>query len=83
MGASPAHGLDQRPPKYEPQLSLMPISYTKVIHFIRHGEGFHNAGINTPDSHLTPKGWQQAHALAGHMRGCAPNNGVQVWRGLC
>ncbi|KAK2075721.1 hypothetical protein QBZ16_001462 [Prototheca wickerhamii] len=78
MGASPAHGLDQRPPKYEPQLSLMPISYTKVIHFIRHGEGFHNAGINTPDSHLTPKGWQQAHALAGHMRGCAPNNGVQL-----
>jgi hypothetical protein len=80
IGSSPAHFMDARPQKYEPQLSLMPVSYTKTITFIRHGEGFHNAGINTPDSHLTLVGWRQAHALGAHMGSMAPCNGVQVGR---
>lgn len=70
--------MDARPAKYEPQLSLMPICHTKTIHFIRHGEGFHNIGINTPDSHLTPVGWKQAHTLAVHMASNPPCNSVQV-----
>jgi hypothetical protein len=55
------------PRSYHPLLSLYPLCNTKVVHFIRHGEGFHNVGIPGFDSHLTPRGWQQARALGRHM----------------
>jgi broad specificity phosphatase PhoE len=48
-------------------LTLTPLSHTKTLHLIRHGEGFHNIGRPNPDAHLTPRGWQQAHALGEHM----------------
>lgn len=75
-GSSPSHGI--RPVKYEPQLQLMPISYSKTVHFIRHGEGFHNVGLNNQDAHLTPRGWEQAHALGRHMSLTTPCSGVQL-----
>jgi hypothetical protein len=66
-------------PKYEPQLSLTPYCNTKVIHFIRHGEGFHNVGYsNNLDAQLTERGWDQAHALGRHMYSQAPTSGVQL-----
>eukprot|EP00887_Chlorella_sp_A99_P002998 scaffold9.g2998.t1 len=63
---------------YEPLLSLVPWCNTKVVHFIRHGEGFHNVGISTLDSHLKERGWDQAHTLGRHMHSQAPTNGVQL-----
>jgi len=47
-------------------LSLAPLTQTKTIHFIRHGEGFHNIGIANMDARLTRKGWTQAHSLRVH-----------------
>jgi broad specificity phosphatase PhoE len=44
-------------------LSIAPLSQTKVVHLVRHGEGFHNVGISTMDSKLTDLGWEQAHRL--------------------
>lgn len=52
----------------------------QIIHFVRHGEGFHNIGLITLDSHLTEKGWAQAHALGRHMYSTPPCGGVQVRR---
>ncbi|KAI8106655.1 hypothetical protein M9434_001309 [Picochlorum sp. BPE23] len=49
-------------------LGLAPLVQTKIVHFIRHGEGFHNIGIVNLDSKLTKKGWAQAHALGKHVR---------------
>ncbi|GAB4821611.1 hypothetical protein N2152v2_008657 [Parachlorella kessleri] len=63
---------------YEPQLNLVPFCNTKIIHFVRHGEGFHNIGLITLDSHLTEKGWAQAHALGRHMYTTPPCHGVQL-----
>ena len=41
----------------------------QTVHFIRHGEGFHNIGYDgNLDAHLTPFGWNQAHALNGHIQ---------------
>lgn len=51
---------------------------SQVITFIRHGEGWHNAGVLTLDSHLTPVGWEQAHALGAHLYAQAPTRDVQV-----
>lgn len=55
------------------------ILHRQVIHFIRHGEGFHNVaghvdhenykGWEWEDAHLTANGWRQAEALGRHMRG--------------
>ena len=40
----------------------------QTVHFIRHGEGFHNIGFGgNLDAHLTPFGWTQAHALNEHI----------------
>eukprot|EP00890_Picochlorum_soloecismus_P000886 jgi/Picsp_1/1799/NSC_05267-R1_phosphoglycerate mutase-like protein len=47
-------------------LSLAPLTQTKTIHFIRHGEGFHNIGIANMDARLTRKGWTQANSLGIH-----------------
>ncbi|PNG99816.1 hypothetical protein TSOC_014394, partial [Tetrabaena socialis] len=56
-----------------PGISLTPERYTKTIHFVRHGQGFHNvAGHKNHemykswdfvDSHLTEHGWKQAEQL--------------------
>lgn len=52
---------------YKPIISLMPIAATKTVHFIRHGEGYHNIGFANHDAHITEKGWQQASALRQHL----------------
>ncbi|EFN59905.1 hypothetical protein CHLNCDRAFT_29140 [Chlorella variabilis] len=75
----PPPGSEKQPPKYEPQLSLTPFCNTKVIHFIRHGEGFHNVGYSQNlDARLTERGWDQAHALGRHMYSQQPTAGVQL-----
>lgn len=80
--ADPDDGLNGGSPKateaYQPQLSLMPYCNTKIIHFIRHGEGFHNVGVSGVDSHLTSKGWAQAEALGKHIFSQAPSRNVQL-----
>eukprot|EP00798_Chlamydomonas_sp_ICE-L_P017560 gene17560-23884_t len=60
---------EHQPPS-NPMLSVIPQRFTKTIHLIRHGEGFHNvAGMQNHDNyrsaewfdaHLTEKGWDQA-----------------------
>lgn len=51
----------------------------QTVHFIRHGEGFHNVGFDgNLDAHLTPVGWQQAHALNQHMQRLQPPLNIQV-----
>ncbi|GLC37740.1 hypothetical protein PLESTF_001519300 [Pleodorina starrii] len=60
-----------------PRISLVPVRYTKVVHFVRHGQGFHNVAghINHDnyklwdyaDAHLTELGWQQAEQLGRHV----------------
>lgn len=67
---------------YVPRLTVLPMGHTKVLHLIRHGEGFHNvAGGADPaayrhwdweDAHLTPAGWEQALALRAHLAGLGP-----------
>ena len=52
--------------------------YTKTVHFIRHGEGWHNIGLANADAQLTPKGWQQAHALGKHMLKFETTKNVQL-----
>jgi broad specificity phosphatase PhoE len=72
--ASPSHGgpgAANGGRSYAPLISLMPLPHTKIIHFIRHGEGWHNVGLSNADAHLTPKGWEQSHALGHHMRTCS------------
>jgi broad specificity phosphatase PhoE len=40
----------------------------QVVHFVRHGEGFHNVGFDElEDSPLTHKGWADAEALRAHL----------------
>jgi len=46
-----------------PLLSVAPLSQTKTIYLIRHGEGFHNIGVMGLDSRLTPLGWEQSQAI--------------------
>lgn len=59
-------------------LALVPMRQTKTIHFIRHGQGFHNVAGHADheeykneayfDAHLTEEGWKQAEALNAHIR---------------
>eukprot|EP01025_Chloroclados_australasicus_P039930 TRINITY_DN4159_c0_g1_i1.p1 TRINITY_DN4159_c0_g1~~TRINITY_DN4159_c0_g1_i1.p1 ORF type:complete len:296 (+),score=36.99 TRINITY_DN4159_c0_g1_i1:90-977(+) len=59
-------------------LYLVPQKCTKVVHFVRHGEGFHNvAGAISEenyksyeyfDAHLTETGWKQTKALKRHLK---------------
>ncbi|KAL3135524.1 hypothetical protein ABBQ38_006004 [Trebouxia sp. C0009 RCD-2024] len=52
-----------------PILNLVPVRCSKTVHFIRHGEGFHNIGFDANvDAHLTQFGWTQAHALNHHLQ---------------
>ncbi|GAQ86948.1 hypothetical protein KFL_003220100 [Klebsormidium nitens] len=40
----------------------------KVVHFVRHGEGYHNIGFESlEDTHLTANGWSQAGKLQKHL----------------
>jgi hypothetical protein len=57
----------------------------QVVHFIRHGEGFHNIGYEgNLDAHLTPFGWHQAEALKQHIKALQPPLDIQVpVKGLC
>ena len=51
----------------------------QVIHFIRHGEGYHNLGHeHLHDPHLTSLGWAQAHALQEHLTCSLPPLNIQV-----
>jgi broad specificity phosphatase PhoE len=63
---------------YAPLLSIMPACHTKTVHFIRHGEGWHNIGLANHDAQLTPRGWQQAHALGRHMQNYELTRNVQL-----
>lgn len=57
---------------------IVPHRHTKIIHLIRHGQGYHNvAGHANPeayksidfmDAHLTPYGWAQARKLNSHIK---------------
>ncbi|KAK9809580.1 hypothetical protein WJX73_004066 [Symbiochloris irregularis] len=54
-------------------LQLLPLRHTKVVHFVRHGEGFHNLvgdydNWDYVDAHLTEAGWQQARKLREHIQ---------------
>ena len=49
-----------------------------MVHFVRHGEGFHNIGIVNEDAHLTEAGWRQAEALNKHIQQLKPSIDVQV-----
>lgn len=59
-------------------ISLYPHRNTKIVHFIRHGEGWHNIGFGNHDAHLTALGWRQAHALGRHMRSHVVTREVQL-----
>ncbi|PNW75247.1 hypothetical protein CHLRE_12g518950v5 [Chlamydomonas reinhardtii] len=60
-----------------PRINMIPVKYTKTIHFVRHGQGFHNVAgqINHDnykswehfDAHLTELGWRQAENLGKHV----------------
>lgn len=62
----------------KPRLELIPARHTKVLHFIRHAEGYHNvAGTQDlknylsekyADAQLTKKGWQQVAGLQSHIK---------------
>eukprot|EP00892_Ulva_mutabilis_P003495 jgi/Ulvmu1/1517/UM011_0247.1 len=57
-------------------LVAFPYRSTKVVHFIRHGNGFHNnlpdpalyKSYDYHDAHLTTLGWAQAHAVQQHFQ---------------
>lgn len=51
------------------QYSLTPKQITKVIHLVRHGNGYHNAPHmrNIVDPHLTPLGWDQTQQVRNHL----------------
>ncbi|WIA10112.1 hypothetical protein OEZ85_010319 [Tetradesmus obliquus] len=67
-----------------PQLTVVPLRHHKVLHLIRHGEGYHNVAGRKDhslycspeylDAHLTEFGWQQAKALQQHIKA----SGIQV-----
>ncbi len=60
---------------YQPAFLLV----MQTVHFIRHGEGFHNIGFDgNLDAHLTPFGWSQAHALNSHIQSLQLPLNIQV-----
>jgi len=48
---------------------LVPQNVTKVVHFIRHGHGFHNPPMfcDHHDARLTAVGWKQAFDVRNHI----------------
>ena len=66
-------------PRIPDRLQLVPQRCSKTVHFIRHGEGFHNIGYEgNVDAHLTPMGWHQAAALGKHIRSLQPPLNIEV-----
>ena len=60
-------------------MALTPVIVLQTVHFIRHGEGFHNIGYDgNLDAHLTPFGWTQAHALNNHIQTVQRPPDIQV-----
>jgi hypothetical protein len=58
---------------------LIEVLVVQTIHLIRHGEGYHNIGMEgNLDAHLTPTGWKQAAALKAHIQKLEPQLGIQV-----
>ncbi|KAF6265296.1 phosphoglycerate mutase-related protein [Scenedesmus sp. NREL 46B-D3] len=61
-----------------PHLTVVPFRHHKVLHLIRHGEGYHNVAGRMDhslycspeylDAHLTEFGWQQAKAVQQHIK---------------
>ncbi|XP_022136291.1 phosphoglycerate mutase-like protein 1 [Momordica charantia] len=59
-------------------VNLYPSHRTKIIHLVRHAQGFHNVAIDENwtaalsedyfDARLTPLGWEQTDALRKHVR---------------
>jgi broad specificity phosphatase PhoE len=57
---------------------MLPLKQTKTIHWIRHGQGYHNVAGEKDrhlyaselyfDSHLTEEGWRQAEDLHAHIQ---------------
>ncbi|BDA42931.1 Phosphoglycerate mutase-like protein 1 [Coccomyxa sp. Obi] len=64
--------------KHEAQLTILPLQHSKTVHFVRHGEGYHNIGIVNLDAHLTEVGWKQAEALNRHIAKLKPSLDIQV-----
>ena len=60
------------------RLTFSDLLCLQVVHFVRHGEGFHNIGIVNEDAHLTEAGWRQAEALNKHIQQLKPAIDVQV-----
>lgn len=59
-----ASSLSDTPPSVNPTNSQA----TKIVHFVRHGEGYHNIGHDElEDSPLTQRGWADAQALHAHL----------------
>lgn len=51
-----------------PDITCAASPATKIVHFVRHGEGYHNIGHDElEDSPLTQRGWADAHALHAHL----------------
>jgi len=69
-------------------VQLVPLANTKVIHLIRHAQGFHNvageldrANYKSPeyeDAHLTAMGWAQTEALQQHVAARKEQLGVEL-----
>lgn len=69
-------------------LTLLPLRHNKIVHLVRHGQGFHNvAGELTEDlyrdemyfdAQLTARGWKQAADLNAHVKSSASRINPQV-----
>lgn len=68
---------DQASPEETFGVSMYPVHRSKVIHIVRHGQGYHNVAgeldhssymsWDFADASLTDLGWQQAEALHAHL----------------
>eukprot|EP00803_Ostreobium_quekettii_P002070 evm.model.scf_1905.2 EVM.evm.TU.scf_1905.2 scf_1905:10207-15073(-) len=59
---------------------LSPLQHTKIVHFIRHGHGYHNYPLNSfeMDPHLTEVGWRQTEEVRSHILQLDPPLDVEV-----
>eukprot|EP00208_Stichococcus_sp_RCC1054_P007692 CAMPEP_0206140788 /NCGR_PEP_ID=MMETSP1473-20131121/10648_1 /ASSEMBLY_ACC=CAM_ASM_001109 /TAXON_ID=1461547 /ORGANISM="Stichococcus sp, Strain RCC1054" /LENGTH=295 /DNA_ID=CAMNT_0053535073 /DNA_START=138 /DNA_END=1025 /DNA_ORIENTATION=+ len=59
-------------------LTVIPLRHNKIVHLVRHGQGFHNVAGEADaleyasekyfDAHLTELGWKQAADLKAHIK---------------